>query len=61
VTTITASSLCACYGRYAGDKKMDQHKLHRPDRVPVGPNRLNRLTEVLIALAFLLAMAYLMF
>jgi hypothetical protein len=39
---------------------MDQHKLQRPDRVPVGPNRLNRLTEVLIALAFLLAMAYLL-
>jgi hypothetical protein len=39
---------------------MDQHRLQRPERVPVGPNRLSRLTEVLIALAFLLAMAYLM-
>ena len=38
---------------------MDNHKLYRPDRVPVGPNRLSRLAEIVLALCFVLAVVYL--
>jgi hypothetical protein len=39
---------------------MNEHKLHREQRVPVGPNRLGRLTEVLTAVAFVLIVVYLL-
>jgi hypothetical protein len=38
---------------------MDHHKLYRPERIPVGPNRLSRLAEVVLALCFVLAVIYL--
>jgi hypothetical protein len=38
---------------------MDQYKLHREDRVPVGPNRLPRFIEVVTALVMALAVIYL--
>jgi hypothetical protein len=36
---------------------MGEYKLHR-ERVPVGPNRLNRLIEVLTAVVFVLVVVY---
>jgi hypothetical protein len=38
---------------------MDEYKPHREQRVPVGPNRLNRLIEVLTAVVFVLVVVYL--
>ena len=38
---------------------MNQHKLYRPERVPVGPNRLGRVAEFVLALCFVLAIVYL--
>lgn len=39
---------------------MDQYKLHRQPRVPVGPNRLPRVIEVVTALVLVLAVIYLL-
>jgi hypothetical protein len=39
---------------------MGHHKQYREDRVPVGPNRLNRLIEVVIAVALLFAVTFLL-
>jgi hypothetical protein len=39
---------------------MDEYKLHREQRVPVGPNRLSRLIEVVTAVVFVLILLYLL-
>jgi hypothetical protein len=39
---------------------MDQYKLHRVHRLPVGPNRLPRFIEILTALVMVLAVIYLL-
>jgi hypothetical protein len=39
---------------------MDQYKLHREHRAPVGPNRLPRFIEVVTALVIVLAVIYLL-
>jgi hypothetical protein len=39
---------------------MDEYKLHREQRVPVGPNRLSRLIEVVTAVVFVLIVLYLL-
>jgi hypothetical protein len=38
---------------------MDEYKLYREQRVPVGPNRLPRFVEVVTALIFVLVVVYL--
>ena len=38
--------------------KVDGYRLHR-ERVPVGPDRTNRLIEVLTAVVFILVVGYL--
>ena len=38
---------------------MGHHKLYREHRVPVGPNWLNRLIDVVIAVVLVLAVMYL--
>ena len=37
---------------------MDEYKLHR-ERLPIGPNRLGRLIEVVTAAIFVLILVYL--
>jgi hypothetical protein len=37
---------------------MHEDKLHREQRVPVGPNRLGRLFEVVTAAVFVLVVVY---
>jgi hypothetical protein len=39
---------------------MDEYKLHREQRMPVGPNRLSRLIEVVTAVVFVLIVLYLL-
>jgi hypothetical protein len=39
---------------------MHEYKLHREQRVPVGPNRLSRLTELVTAVVFVLIAVYLL-
>ena len=39
---------------------MHEYKMQREQRVPVGPNRLGRLAEVLTAVAFVLIAVYLL-
>ena len=39
---------------------MNEYRLHREHRVPVGPNRLSRLTEVVTAVVFVLVAVYLL-
>jgi hypothetical protein len=38
---------------------MDEYKLYREQRVPVGPNRLPRFVEVVTAVIFVLVVVYL--
>lgn len=39
---------------------MNDYKPHREQRVPVGPNRLSRLIEVVTAAVFVLILIYLL-
>jgi hypothetical protein len=39
---------------------MNEYKLYREQRVPVGPNRLSRLTEIVAAVVFVLIAVYLL-
>jgi hypothetical protein len=58
VTIITARRRLLCYGEFGRDSSMDEYKLHREHRIPVGPNRLSHLTEVVTAVAFVLVAIY---
>jgi hypothetical protein len=51
VTSITAHGLFFCYGDLGRNGSMDEYKLYREQRVPVGPNRLPRYIEVVAAVA----------
>lgn len=58
VTIVTAHRLFLCYGEFGRDASMDEYKLYREQRVPVGPNRLSHLTEVVTAVVFVLVAIY---
>jgi hypothetical protein len=60
VTIVTAHGKFLCYGEFGRDNSMDEYKLHREHRVPVGPNRLSHFTEVVTAVAFVLVAIYLL-
>ena len=59
MTTVTAEGSALCYGQLRRPG-MDQYKLHREHRVPVGPNRLPRFIEVVTALVMVLAVIHLL-
>jgi len=60
VTLITRTQLFFCYGESGRDVCMHEDKLHREQRVPVGPNRLGRLIEVVTAAVFVFILIYLL-
>jgi hypothetical protein len=59
VTSITAHELFLCYGGFEMNGSIDKYKLHR-ERVPVGPNRLPRLIEVVAGAVAVLVLVYLL-
>jgi hypothetical protein len=59
VTSITAHGLFPCYGDFGRNGSMDKYKLHR-ERVPVAPNRLGRLIEVVAGAVAALVVVYLL-